>query len=61
MKIEQVYFYHSEDDEFYGGILIDDKYVICGCCGGVFDLEDGKIKIYEKLPWIDISEAILGD
>lgn len=61
MKVEQVYFYHYADGKFYGGILVDNKYVICGCCGSVFDLEEGEIEISDKLPWINISEAILGD
>lgn len=61
MSVEQVYFYHFADDKFYGGILVDNKYVICGCCGSVFELEDGEIEISVKLPWVDISGAISGD
>ena len=61
MKVEQVYFYHYADDKFYGGILVDNKYVICGCCGSVFDLEEGEIEIAVKLPWVNISDAISGD
>lgn len=35
------------------------KYIICGCCGGLFVPEDFEvIRVYE---WIDISEAIIGE
>ena len=61
MKTEQVVFYHYADNTEYGGILIDDKYVICGCCGGVFELDDGEIEIVAKLNWVNISEEIKGE
>lgn len=61
MKVEQVKFYHFEDDEIYGGILVDNRYVICGCCGSVFDLEDGEVEIWENLAWVDLNKEILGD
>ena len=34
--------------------------IICGECGGIFDLEeDDEIEIVEILSWIDISDSIL--
>lgn len=62
MLTEQVRFRCCiEKDEEYGGILVDNKYVICGCCGGVFELDDGEVEILEKLRWVPISEEILGE
>ena len=61
MKTEQVIFYDYTDNETHGGILVDDKYVICGCCGGVFDLDEGEIEIASKLSWVNISEEIKGE
>lgn len=50
--------FHQGDGEF-GGILIDNRYLICGCCGGVFDLEEDDIIIEKVYEWIDISDTIL--
>lgn len=68
MKIQQVKFtsFDEDDNEYFdlGGILVDDEYIICGCCGTVFPLdelrENGIIK-YEILPWVNISNEILGE
>lgn len=62
MKVEQISFIDLEGDcNILGGIMIDDTYVICGECGGVFELADGNIKIVNRFPnWISISEEIKG-
>jgi hypothetical protein len=62
----QVMFYDGEN--MCAGILFGEQ-IICGCCGGVFDIdtilenarEDGcvPIKVFET--WADIGEAIEGD
>ena len=55
----------GEEGLIYGGIgCYDDdgnlNYVICGCCGSVFDPED--VEILQKYNhWIDICEAIIGE
>ena len=58
----QVKFLESEDvvDEprWLGGIAFEDT-VICGECGGVVELDD--IADIVELPWVSISEEILGD
>jgi len=58
----QVKFLESADvvDEprWLGGIAFEDK-VICGECGGVVELDD--IADIVELPWVSISEEILGD
>lgn len=41
-----------------GGIAFGD-FVICGECGSVLEMED--VEILEVFPWIDISDAIIGD
>ena len=49
----------------YGGIRIIDgqnreNYVICGCCGSIF--EEGEYKLIEEYDdWNDLSQEILGD
>ena len=49
-----------------GGIAVykydsdsDPEYVICGCCGGIFEPDD--VEIIRTLSWIPISEEILGE
>lgn len=63
----QVAFYDIEAEKFCGGIAYRSK-IICGCCGGVFDIEElydyAKECEYEgpvimELNWEDISEAIV--
>lgn len=52
-----------ESKRLNGGIGVYDcgelQYVICGCCGGMFDKED--ITFIRALEWIPISEAIKGE
>ena len=56
----------SEDEEgrIYGGIGCYEEgnlcYVICGCCGSVFEPEDVEI-LQRYNHWIDICEAIIGE
>ena len=62
----QVRFYDGMD--FVGGIAYHD-YIICGCCGGVIDIDE----VYEFAPdeitnpiiwfenWVDIQDEIAGD
>ena len=67
-KIASPDLYDADDkDLVYGGIaayeeLADDyilQFVICGCCGSVFEPED--IKIIRIFSWINISDAIIGE
>lgn len=59
MVAEQIRF-RTEDDTtgkcFFGGILIDKEYVICGCCGEVYNFKD--LKEFKRLSWVDISGEI---
>lgn len=43
------------------GVFEDDKLIgiICGECGGYIEADD--VSWYEAMPWIDISDAIMGD
>ena len=59
----QVKFLENEDirgdrDTSLGGIAFHD-FVICGECGATVELDD--IESIEELPWISISEEILGE
>ena len=50
----------DENETVLGGIMINDDYIICGCCGGVIETEDVTIlEIYDT--WINISEEIIGE
>ncbi len=63
MITKQVKFVDVDEHTIHGGILIiqgDEQYIICGCCGGVFEIED--VEIVKEFPdWIDISDSIIGE
>lgn len=62
----QVMFY--DGDDMCSGIL-HGKHIICGCCGGVFEVDevidnaraDGKNAIEMFSTWVDVSDEIKGD
>ena len=65
----QVKFWDEDTSDYIGGIAFDGK-IICGCCGGVIDIDeyleysDPDVPSSEKiipLDWIDISEEIKGE
>lgn len=60
MSVIQVKFKDFEG-EVHGGILVEDEgIVICGCCGGIFEVKE--IEIVEKYGyWVDLTEFIIGD
>lgn len=62
MVTKQCVFKDEEGSEL-GGIYVengDNVYIICGCCGGVFDLTDiTGLKLFDN--WVDIEEEIRGD
>lgn len=63
MFTQQVRFRCEGDDAYLGGILVEDgekSFVICGCCGGVFEMDDiEEIQKYEN--WVDLSNEIIGE
>ena len=65
----QVKFRDVDGDHYIGGIAYRNE-IICGCCGGIFDiseiyelapdtLEKDPIVIYDN--WVDISNEICGE
>ena len=50
-------FYNGECYERCAGIAYHDE-IICGCCGGTFDLESSEIEIEKELPWVSLIEEI---
>ena len=59
METKQCVF-KDNDGVIFGGILIDNEYVICGCCGGVFEANEVEIiEIFKD--WISISDEIIGE
>lgn len=54
----------GEEGKTYGGIAWIDcerlDYVICGCCGAIFNAED--VEIVERYTdWMDLTQAIVGE
>lgn len=65
MDTYQVKFRVAGTKGVYGGIYIDggrdfDSYVICGCCGFIFNVNQVEI-IEQYKNWIDLSKEIMGD
>lgn len=62
----QVMFWDGEN--YCSGIMIG-KLLVCGCCGGTFNLdevienarEDGQVPVRVFDTWVDISDEIMGD
>ena len=62
----QVMFWDGENH--CAGIMIG-KLLVCGCCGGTFNLdeviemarEDGQVPVRAFDTWVDISDEIMGD
>ena len=65
----QVIFYDVYNEKNHGGIAYQD-FIICGCCGGTYPLEDLKEDLkdfnlsleenfYEQ-DWISLDEEIIG-
>ena len=62
MIAKQVSFWDKDNEKWKGGIMIDNQYIICGCCGSVFECKD--LKKEEVMPydvWVDISDEIIGN
>ena len=59
MNTQQVCFRAEGETEFFGGILVNDEYIICGCCGGVVPLDEvAEMEPYKN--WVNISNEIMG-
>lgn len=65
--IRQVKIRDNSCDTDFGGIMLDNGDIICGCCGSLIphdelnnlDYDFTLIKIYDN--WMNISNEILGD
>lgn len=56
---------HSPNPRRLGGIIFD-NYLICGCCGAVYNMdlfckETLELMELEELEWISISSEIMGE
>lgn len=61
-EIQQIRFYDTENETELGGFLIDNKYIVCACCGGITEVDDEDYPILEVYPeWADLSDCIIGD
>lgn len=60
MRTCQVAYYDNDNNRWFGGILVNDEYIICGCCGGIVYLDELRpedILYFEH--WTDISNKII--
>lgn len=62
-NIRQIRFYDTENKTELGGFLVDNKYIVCGCCGTVLgENGDDDYPILEIYPgWTDLSDCIIGN
>ena len=61
---KQVKFKEIGGSNEIGGIMLDNGDVVCGCCGGIFPIDE-KGKTWELVEdykdfWVDISAEIIG-
>ena len=64
MTIQQVRFRPQGEQAWQGGIYInyhlEDAYIICGCCGALFEMDEiEKYELYDN--WVNLSEEIMGN
>lgn len=44
----------------HAGLLLDDGYIVCGCCGSLMEPDEYLLlHVYKK--WVDVEEEICGD
>lgn len=46
--MDLVKFFDMEENSIHYGILVQGEYIVCGCCGGVIELEDEEVEILDK-------------
>ena len=58
----QVRWLDTENKRWFGGIAYRNE-IICGCCGGVFELDSFEEDEVEELGgyWVNIEEEIRGE
>lgn len=57
MTTKQVLFVDPAENDVNMGILVNDEYVICACCGGVYEIDEILI-IREYDFWVNFNEEI---
>ena len=62
--MKQIIFRDLELHETHAGFLTDERNVICGCCGSLFEAEEENkswkvVKVYDT--WINLENEICGD
>ena len=66
MITKQVCFRAEGEDAYFGGVLVskgkvptDGDFIICGCCGGIYHMDEvEEMEPYEN--WVNISDEIMG-
>lgn len=50
----------DQEGTVHAGLLLDDGYIVCGCCGSLIEPDDYVLfHVYEN--WVDIEQEICGD
>lgn len=57
--LKQVKF-QDNDGTIFGGLLMDNGYLICGECGSILEPDDFTI-LEEYDMWVDLSDTIIGE
>ena len=63
-QVKQVKFRDTINDEVFGGIMLEDGSIICGCCGYVISsalVGDAYRIVEEYSEWVDLSKEITGE
>lgn len=64
-QTKQVMFQDTVYGKVFGGIMLEDGSIICGCCGDIISptLLDGSVYrvlvVYSE--WVDLSKEIIGE
>lgn len=59
-KPTQVKFLDRDNNIWVGGIAYHDE-IICGCCGGILEIDEFAEHEIVTYDWMDISEEIIGE
>lgn len=64
-EAKQIRFLDLVDGRVYGGIMLEDGSIVCGCCGTIISptLVGGSVyrvlEVYSE--WVDLSKEIIGE
>ena len=64
-QAKQIRFLDLTDGGVYGGFMLEDGSIVCGCCGTIISpalINNGEYKVLEVYSeWINLSDEIIGE